>query len=76
MSHTTGGVGHQYATIDLPVLGALLAAQAGEGVGYLITGDKDLIGHWLRVTPSSRLRCSWWHMVGWVEKPPICLGLG
>ena len=55
MSHTTGGVGHQYATIDLPVLGTLLAAQAGEGVGYLITGDKDLLalgGRFPIITPA------------------------
>jgi putative PIN family toxin of toxin-antitoxin system len=28
---------------DQPVLGTLLAAQAGEGANYLITGDKDLL---------------------------------
>lgn len=28
---------------DQPVLGTLLAAQAGEGASYLITGDKDLL---------------------------------
>lgn len=40
---------------DQPVLGILLAAQAGEGASYLITGDKDLLalaGRYPIVTPA------------------------
>jgi putative PIN family toxin of toxin-antitoxin system len=41
---------------DQPVLGTLLAAQTGEGVSYLITGDKDLLalaGRYPIVTPAA-----------------------
>lgn len=41
---------------DQPVLGTLLAAQAGEGASYLITGDKDLLalaGRYPIVTPAA-----------------------
>jgi putative PIN family toxin of toxin-antitoxin system len=41
---------------DRPVLGTLLAAQAGEGANYLITGDKDLLAladRYAIVTPAA-----------------------
>lgn len=41
---------------DQPVLGTLLAAQAGEGANYLMTGDKDLLalaGRYAIVTPAA-----------------------
>lgn len=41
---------------DQLVLGTLLAAQAGEGANYLVTGDKDLLAladHYPIVTPAA-----------------------